>query len=81
MYGEHRPFGYCFGGSGGGFKTISCMENTTVWDGAVPFIIGSPQSLPSVFSIQAHAMRILWDNSWRSWMRSTPGGAATCMRA
>jgi hypothetical protein len=61
MYGEHRPFGYCFGGSGGGFKTISCMENTTVWDGAVPFIIGSPQSLPSVFSVQAHAMRILWD--------------------
>jgi len=61
MYGEHRPYGYCFGGSGGGFKTISCMENTNVWDGCVPFIIGSPQSLPNVFSVQAHAMRILWE--------------------
>ena len=61
MYGEHRPFGYCFGGSGGGFKTMSCMENTEAWDGGVPFIIGGPQSLPNVFSVQAHAMRILWD--------------------
>jgi len=61
MYGEHRPFGYCFGGSGGGFKTMSCLENTEAWDGGVPFIIGGPQSLPSVFSVQAHAMRILWD--------------------
>ena len=43
MYGEHRPFGYCFGGSGGGFKTMSCMESTDVWDGGVPFIIGRPR--------------------------------------
>jgi hypothetical protein len=61
MYGEHRPFGYCFGGSGGGFKAMSCLENTEAWDGGVPFIIGGPQSLPSVFAVQAHAMRILWD--------------------
>ncbi len=39
MYGEHRPYGYVYGGSGGAFKTISCFENTTdVWDGAVPFV-------------------------------------------
>jgi hypothetical protein len=61
MYGPHRPHGYVFGGSGGGFKTISCIESTRgVWDGAVPFILGSPQSLPNVFSVQAHALRILW---------------------
>ena len=27
IYGyEHRPYGYIFGGSGGSFKTMSCME-------------------------------------------------------
>ena len=62
MYGEHRPYGYVYGGSGGGFKTISCFENTTdVWDGAVPFVIGTPMSMPNVFSVQAHAMRLLRD--------------------
>ncbi len=60
MYGAHRPYGYCFGGSGGGFKTMSCLESTTdVWDGGVPFVIGSPQSIPSVFGVAGHAMRVL----------------------
>ncbi|MDO4285071.1 MAG: hypothetical protein Q4C60_07010 [Eubacteriales bacterium] len=59
-YGEHRPFGYVFGGSGGGFKTISCAESTEgIWDGAVPFVIGSPVAMPNVFTVRAHAMRIL----------------------
>jgi hypothetical protein len=60
MYGEHRPYGYCWGGSGGGFKTMSCLESTTgVWDGGVPFVIGSPLSLPNVFGVAGHAMRLL----------------------
>jgi hypothetical protein len=59
MYGPHRPYGYVFGGSGRGYKTISCMETTDVWDGAAPFIIGSPASIPNVFTVQGHAMRIL----------------------
>ncbi|KAF2395893.1 hypothetical protein EJ06DRAFT_257816 [Trichodelitschia bisporula] len=59
MYGPHRPYGYVFGGSGGGYKTLACIENGTEWDGAVPFIIGSPVSIPSVFTVQAHAMRVL----------------------
>jgi hypothetical protein len=60
MYGPHRPYGYCWGGSGGGFKTMSCLESTSgVWDGGVPFVIGSPQSLPSVFGVAAHALRLL----------------------
>lgn len=60
MYGQHRPYGYVYGGSGGAFKTFSCIENTTgIWDGAVPFIHGSPVSLPNVFTVQAHALRVL----------------------
>lgn len=60
MYGEHRAFGYVYGGSGGGYKTISCVESTRgVWDGAVPFVIGSPMAMPNVFTVRAHAMRIL----------------------
>src|SRR3954466_3015777 len=39
MYGPHRPYGYCYGGSEGRFKTISCLESTSdVWDGGVPFV-------------------------------------------
>jgi hypothetical protein len=60
MYGEHRPYGYIYGGSGGSYKTFACVENTHgVWDGCVPFIHGSPASLPNVFTVQAHALRLL----------------------
>lgn len=60
MYGTHRPYGYLFGGSGGAYKTLSCIENTTgIWDGAAPFVIGSPMALPAVYTVRAHAMRLL----------------------
>ena len=60
MYGDHRPFGYCFGGSGGGVKTIACMENTTdVWDGAVPFIHPHMAQLPTHFGATLHMCRAL----------------------
>jgi hypothetical protein len=26
IYGSHRPYGYLYGGSGGAFKTIGCVE-------------------------------------------------------
>src|SRR5262249_39243501 len=62
MYGEHRPYGYLLGGSGGALKTVSGFENAPdVWDGAVPFVMGGPMSMPSVFGVQAHALRLLWD--------------------
>jgi len=35
------------------------IENTNAFDGAVPFVIGSPLSLPNVISIRSHGMRIL----------------------
>jgi hypothetical protein len=59
MYGPHRPYGYLHGGSGGAFQTISGLENTTVWDGGVPFVLGSPNAIPSVFTVRIHALRIL----------------------
>jgi len=60
MYGNHRPYGYRYGGSGGGYKTMSGAENTSgVWDGSVPFVIGSPMSLPNMYSIRANALRVL----------------------
>lgn len=75
MYGAHRPYGYCHGGSGGGYKTISCLENTDVWDGGVPFVIGSPMALPNVFSVQAHAMRVLWERFAQIVDAVEPGGS------
>jgi hypothetical protein len=62
VYGDHRPFGYAFGGSGGGFRTIGSAENTTgVWDGFVPFVIGSPMAAPNCFTVRMHALRVLRD--------------------
>jgi hypothetical protein len=60
MYGAHRPYGYVYGGSGGAFKTLGCVEaHPDVWDGSVPFVHGSPVAIPNVFTVQAHAMRVL----------------------
>ena len=60
MYGKHRPYGYVYGGSGGAFKTLGCVENIPdVWDGSIPFVHGTPVSIPHFFTVQAHAMRIL----------------------
>jgi hypothetical protein len=62
FFGPHRPYGYCFGGSGGAYRTIGGLENTMgVWDGAVPYVLGSPMAIPNVFSVRMHAMRILRD--------------------
>jgi len=61
LYGDHRPYGYVYGGSGGGFKSTSCLENTDTWDGAVPYVIGTPMAIPNMFTVRGHAMRILRD--------------------
>lgn len=76
FYGGHRPYGYVYGGSGGGFKTISCVESTTgIWDGAVPFVIGSPVAMPNVFTVRAHAMRILRNKMEEIKDALEPGGS------
>ncbi len=60
IYGEHRTYGYAFGGSGGAYRTVGGAENTRgVWDGVVPFVLGSPMAIPNVFSVRMHAMRVL----------------------
>jgi len=59
LYGTHRHYGYIYGGSGGGFKTMSCFENTKAWDGAVPYVIGSPMAIPNNFTVGLHANRIV----------------------
>lgn len=60
VYGyNHRPYGYVYGGSGGGYRTIACIENTCAFDGAVPYVIGSPYAIPNCQTTRAHAERIL----------------------
>ncbi|GGN93588.1 hypothetical protein GCM10010112_82020 [Actinoplanes lobatus] len=60
VYGEHRTYGYAYGGSGGAYRTIGGAENTAgVWDGFVPYVPGSPVAAPNVFAVRMHAQRLL----------------------
>lgn len=60
VYGyRHRPYGYVYGGSGGGYRTIACIENTNAYDGACPYVLGSPYAIPSCQTTRAYAERIL----------------------
>lgn len=60
IYGEHRPWGYLFGGSGGAYQTMGAAENTSgVWDGFVPFVPGCNHAIPSMFTARMHALRVL----------------------
>ena len=63
IYGiSKRPYGYIYGGSGGAYRTTGAMENTDgVWDGATPFVLGSPNAIPNVFSVRMNALRVLHD--------------------
>ncbi|MBR5345865.1 MAG: hypothetical protein IK127_08600 [Clostridia bacterium] len=56
---DKRPYGYVYGGSGGGYKTMACIENTRAWDGAAPFVIGSPVSLPNTITMHVQGQRVL----------------------
>ncbi|MBP3217548.1 MAG: hypothetical protein J6M46_04160 [Lachnospiraceae bacterium] len=59
LYNCERPIGIVYGGSGGGYKTMACIENTDAWDGAVPYVIGSPVSLPNTITMHAQGQRVL----------------------
>lgn len=59
MYSCPRPTGIVFGGSGGGYKTMACIENTDAWEGAVPYVIGSPVSLPNTITMHVQGERVL----------------------
>lgn len=59
IYACPRPAGIVFGGSGGGYKAMACIENTDAWDGAAAFVIGSPVSLPNTITMHAQGQREL----------------------
>ena len=78
IYGEHRTYGYAFGGSGGAYRTIGGFENTEgVWDGVVPYVIGSPMAIPNVFTARMHAMRVLQDKFPQIVDAVEPGGSGS----
>ena len=79
-YGPHRPYGYAFGGSGGAFKTISGFENTDTWDGAVPYVVGSPMAIPNVFTARLLALRVLKDKFPSIVDAIEPGGSGDMYR-
>lgn len=59
-HGEHRPYGYLFGGSGGSYQVQGAAENTVgVWDGFLPFVLGTPNSIPGIMTVRLHALREL----------------------
>ena len=63
MYGAAPHHGYVYGGSGGGLRTIACIEHAPdLYDGAVPYIAGSTNGgvLPVTMSAVANALRLLW---------------------
>ncbi|WP_340588999.1 PKD domain-containing protein [Erythrobacter alti] len=63
FYGtDEHIYGYLHGGSGGAYRTIGSMENTSgVWDGAVPYVPGSTMAIPNMFTVRVQALRELWD--------------------
>ncbi len=76
MYSSKRPYGYVYGGSGGAFHTIAGFENTRgVWDGAVPYVVGSTMAIPNMFTIRIRAMRILNDKFPQILDAVEPGGS------
>lgn len=76
IYGGERPYGYCFGGSGGAYRTTGAMESTEgIWDGAVPFVLGSPISIPTTLVSRMFALRMLKDKMADIVDALEPGGS------
>jgi hypothetical protein len=76
IYGSHRTYGYLYGGSGGAYQTLTSAEMTSgIWDGFVPYVMGSPQSIPNCFTVRVNALRVLKDK-WASIIDAIePGGS------
>jgi hypothetical protein len=77
LYGEHRAYGYLYGGSGGAYQAIGAAEHTRgVWDGFMPFVLGSNSAVPSFWTARLNALRVLRrTNSFPAVMDAiNPGG-------
>ena len=73
---DQHIYGYLYGGSGGSYQTIGAAENTTgVWDGYVPYIVGTPMSNPYTFLIRAFARLLLEDEAEQIRDAVSPGGS------
>jgi hypothetical protein len=60
IYGDHRPFGYLYGGSGGAYQTIGGAEHTEgVWDGFMPYVLGCNAATPCNWTPRMQALRVL----------------------
>lgn len=73
---DKRPFGYAYGGSGGAYRTIGSFENTTgVWDGVVPYVMGSNMAIPNMFTWRMRTMRIVGPKLDQVVDAADPGGS------
>jgi hypothetical protein len=76
MYGDRRIYGYISGGSGGSFQVVASLQNSSgVWDGGVPYVMGSPQAMPNVFTVRIHALRVLKNKFPQIMDAIDPGGS------
>ena len=75
MHGPHRTYSYAYDGSGGSFKTIREFENGDAWDGVVPHVIGSPETIPNVFTVRMLALQVLHDKFPSILDAVEPGGS------
>lgn len=74
--GSKRIYGYIYGGSGGSYQTIAAVENSVgVWDGAVPYVVGVPTSIPNNFFVRAFARLVLKDKAGGMADAVRPGGS------
>lgn len=68
--------GYIWGGSGGSYQTVGAVENTQdVWQGAVPFVIGAPTSIPNNFFVRSLAKLVLRQKAAAIADAVRPGGS------
>ena len=78
FYGKpgKKIYGYIWGGSGGSYQTIGAIENSTgVWDGAVPFVVAVPTSIPNNFFVRTFARLVLEDKAPQIADAVRPGGS------
>ena len=77
LYGDDAPVrGYLHGASGGAYQSVGGLENTSgVWDGAVPMVPGTPNSIPSNQGVMLLGLRVLGDDLAAVADALAPGGS------